>query len=70
MINVIKINFNEKNLIILQEQWAKQCQRGELKSIKEFSKKEQWFKENWLSVSKQKHAGVSDPNKQENNIQH
>ena len=32
--------------------------------------KEQWFKENWMSVSKSKDAGERDPNKQENNIQY
>ena len=69
MANLIKSNFNQKIAIILQEQWTKQCQTGELKSMQEFSKKEQWFKENWMSVSKPKHAGDRDPNKQENNVQ-
>ena len=64
MTNLIKSSFNEKITIILQEQWNKQCQTGEFKSIQEFSKKEQWFKENWILVSKPKHAGVRDPNKQ------
>ena len=35
-----------------------------------FSKKEQSFKENWMSVSKPKTAGVKDHDKQENNIQY
>ena len=61
MTNLIKSNFNEKIAIILQEQWTKQCQTGELKSIQEFSKKEQWFKENWMPVSKPKHADDRDP---------
>ena len=58
MTNLIKSSLNEKIAIILQEQWTKKCQTGELKSIQEFSRKEQWFKENWMSVSKPKHAGV------------
>ena len=33
-----------------------------------FSKKEQWFKEYWMLVSKPKHAGVRDRDKGENNI--
>ena len=44
--NLIKSSFNEKIAIILQEQWNKKCQTGELKSKQEFSKKEEWFKEN------------------------
>ena len=60
MANVIKSNFNENVTTILQEQWTKQCQTRELKFIQEFSKKKQWFKENWMSVSKPKHAGVRD----------
>ena len=36
----------------------------------EFPKKEKWFKEYWISVSKPKHAGVRNPNKQENSIQY
>ena len=35
-----------------------------------FSKKEQSFKENWMSVSKPKTAGVKDHDQQENNIQY
>ena len=70
MTNLIKSNFNEKIAIILQEQWTKQCETGELKSIQEFSKKEQWFKENWMSVSKPKHTSDRDPNKQEYGIQY
>ena len=42
----------------------------EFKSIQEFSKNEQWLKENWMSVNKPKHGGVREPNKQENNIQY
>ena len=42
--------------MILQEQWTKQCQIGALKSIQEFSKKEQCFKENWMAVSKSRQA--------------
>ena len=49
---------------------TKHCQTGDLKSMQEFSKKEQWFKENWMSVSKPKHASVKDSDKQENNIQY
>ena len=60
MANVIKSNFNENVTTILQEQWTKQCQTRELKFIQEFSKKKQWLKENWMSVSKPKHAGVRD----------
>ena len=70
MTNLIKSVFNEKIEIILQEQRTKQCQTGELRSKLEISKKEQSFKENWMSVSKPKHAGDTDPNKQENNIQY
>ena len=70
MTNLIKSNFNEKIAIILQQQWTKQCQTAELKSIQDFSKKEQWFEEKWMSVSKPKHVGDRDPNEQENNIQY
>ena len=70
MANLIKSNLNEKIAIFLQEQWTKQCQTEDLKSIQEISKKEQWFKEHWMSVSKPKHADDRDPNKQENNIQY
>ena len=69
MTNLIKSNFNEKIAMILQEQWTKQCQIRELKSIKKFSKKEQWFKEDWMSTSKEQHGSVRDPNKQENSRQ-
>ena len=70
MANLIKSSsFNEKIAIILQEQWTKQCPTGQPKSKQEFSMKEQWFKENWMSVSKSKDTGERDPNKQENNIQ-
>ena len=31
--NLIKSNFNEKIIIVMQEQWTKQCQSGEFKSI-------------------------------------
>ena len=65
MTNLIKSNFNENVAMILQEQWTKQCQTGERKSTEEFSKKEQWFKENWMSVRKPRHAGDRDPNRQE-----
>ena len=68
MTNLIKSSFNEKIAIILQEQWTKQYEAGELKSQQEFSKKEQWCKENWTSVSKSKQAGDRDSNKQENSI--
>ena len=70
MTNLIKSNFNKKIAIILEEQQTKQCQPGELKSMQEFSKKEQWFNENQMSVSKPKHSGDRDPNKQEKNIQY
>ena len=36
-----------------------------VKSIQGFSKKEQWFKENWMSLSKPKHAINRGPSKQE-----
>ena len=68
--NLIKSSFNEEIAIILQEQWTTQCQTGELKPKQEFSKKEQWFNENWMSVRKPKHVGDRDPNKQESNIQY
>ena len=70
MANLIKSNFNDKVVIILQEQWTKQCQTGDLKSIQVFSKKEKCFKENWMSESKQKKTGVREPDKQENNIKY
>ena len=35
-----------------------------------FSNKEQWFKENWMSLSKPKHTINRGPSKQENNIQY
>ena len=68
--NLIKSSFNEKIVIILQEQWTKQCQTAEHKSKQEFSKKEQWFKENWMSVCESKYSGDRDPNKQENNTRY
>ena len=70
MTKLIKGNFNEKSETILQKQCTKQCQTGELKSMQEFLEKVNCFKENWMSVSKPKHAGVSDPNKQKNNMQY
>ena len=70
MTNLIKSNFNEKIAIILEDQQTKQCQPGELKSMQEFSKKEQQFNENQMSVSKPKQAGDRDANKQENNMQY
>ena len=63
MKNLIKSNFNVKIAIILKKQWTKHCQREELKSIQKFSKKEEWFKENWMSVNKPKHQGIRDPDK-------
>ena len=54
----------------MQKQCTKQCQTGELKSMEEFLENEDCFKENWMSVSKLKHAGVSDSNKQKNNMQY
>ena len=60
----------KKNAIFLQEQWTKQRQTEDLKSIQEFSKKEQWFKGHWMSVSKPKHMDDRDPDKQENIIQY
>ena len=68
MTNLIKSSFNEKIAIILQEHWTKLCEAGEFKSKQEFSKKEQWFNKNWVSVSKSKHASDRYPNKQENKI--
>ena len=62
MTNLLKSSFNEKIVLILQKQWTKQ---GSLSP-----EKEQWFKKNWMSVSKPKHAGDRDPNKQENDIQY
>ena len=50
-------NFNEQIALTLQEQWNKQCKLGEQKSIEEFSKKEQWFKENWMSLDKPEQGG-------------
>ena len=69
MTNLIKSNFNNKITIIQQEQSTKQCQTGVLKSIQEFSKKEEWFKENWMPLYKPKNAGVRDTDKQEDNLQ-
>ena len=69
MTKLIKTDINEKIAIVLQEQWTKQCQTRELKSI-EFSKKEKWFTENWMSVSKSKHEGLRGPIKQENNVKY
>ena len=57
MKNLIKSNFNDKITIIKQEQWIKKCQTGVLKTTQEFSKKEKWFQENWMSISKPKNAG-------------
>ena len=37
--------------------------KGELKFIQEFSSKEQWFRENWISISKPQHRGVIGPSK-------
>ena len=54
-------------VIILQEQWTKQCQTGELKSSQEFSKNDGLKK---TKVSKPKHVSGRAPNKQENNIQY
>ena len=51
MINLITNNFDELIAAKLQEQWAKQCETGEFKSIQEFTKKEQWFKDNWMSIN-------------------
>ena len=70
MTNFIKSYFNEKDVIILQEQCNKQCQTGGLKSMQEFSKKNQWVKENVMSTSKPRHKSVRDPNKQKNKIQY
>ena len=70
MTNFIKSYFNEKDVIILQEQCNKQCQTGGLKSMQEFSKKNQWVKENLMSTSKPQHKSVRDPNKQKNKIQY
>ena len=39
MSNLIKEKFNEKIAIILQEQWTKQCQTEEFKSMQELKKK-------------------------------
>ena len=65
MKNLLKSNFNENIIIVMQEQWTKQCQTGKLKSIQEFAKKEQRFKENRISTSKPKNESARDPNKQE-----
>lgn len=53
MTNLIKSNFNEQ-ITILQEQCTMGCQTGELKSTQEFPKKERWFENNWMSISKPK----------------
>ena len=39
MLNLIKEKFNEKIAKILQEQWTKQCQTEEFKSMQELKKK-------------------------------
>ena len=39
MSNLIKEKFNEKIAIILHEQWTKQCQTEEFKSMQELKKK-------------------------------
>ena len=65
MKNLLKSNFNENIIIVMQEQWTKQCQKGKLKSIQEFAKKEQRFKENRISTSKPKNESARVPNKQE-----
>ena len=52
MTNLIKSNFSDKITILQHKQWTEQCQTGVLKLIQEFSKKEKWFKENWMSVYK------------------
>ena len=37
MAKLIKNSFNEKNAIMLQEQWTKQCEARELQCKQEFS---------------------------------
>ena len=70
MTNLIKNNFNEQISIILQKQSTMQCQTGERISIQEFSKKKQWFEENWMSISKPKNGSARDPNRQENSMKY
>ena len=38
--------------------------------MQEFLKKEQWFKENWMSISKTHNWGIIDLNKQENYLRY
>ena len=70
MKTLITTNFNEQIASKLQEQWTKQCQTGEFKSVQEFSNKEQWFKDNWMSIDESKNRGVRQPYKQDNNTQY
>ena len=70
MTKLTKSNFNEKIAVILQEQRTKQCQTRKLKSIQDFSKKEQWFKANSTSSSKPQHGVARDPNKQKMDTQY
>ena len=46
MTNLRKKNFSKQVVIKLQEQWVKQSETWQLKSISEFSEKKQQFKEN------------------------
>lgn len=69
MENLIKRSFNEKNTIILQKQWTKQCEIRDLKFVQKLLKKEQWFKKIWMSTSKPQSRGATHRNKQENSIQ-
>ena len=54
----------------MHKQWTKQCRTGEPKSMQEFSKKELWFKENWMSTSKPQCWVTRNLNRQENNTQY
>ena len=70
MANLTKSNFNEKIVITLQEQRIEQFRTGEPKSVQEFPKKKQYFKENWMPIIKPQQAGIRDLNKQEKCIQY
>ena len=59
MENLIKRSFKEKNTIILQTQWTKQCEIRDLKFVQKLLKKEQWFKKIWMSASKPQSRGAT-----------
>ena len=65
MAKQIKSNFNKHSAKRIDLTGEFEYQTGELESIKELSKKEQWFKENWISISKTQHGIVIDLNHDE-----